>query len=82
MNSAMLALYPGIPGILIPLAPFVMVLGIAVALAISIAYVKVRTRETERDMLMRRLAHDERMKELEVERLRLQQGSAPPPADH
>jgi hypothetical protein len=47
---------------------------IAVAFAIAIAYVKVRHKEAERDMFARRLAYEQRMKELEVEALRLHSG--------
>jgi hypothetical protein len=61
-----------------------MSLGIAVAIAIAIAYTKVRHKEAERDMYARRLAYEQRMKELEVEALRLRgssaQSNAPPRA--
>jgi len=71
---AMLDIDPGTLGILIPFAAFLMTLGIVVTIAVSVAYVKVRNREVERDLLARRMAHEQRMKELEVETLRLQQG--------
>jgi hypothetical protein len=46
-------------------------LAVVISISIAIAYTKVRHKEAERDMYARRLAYEQRMKELEVEALRL-----------
>jgi heme/copper-type cytochrome/quinol oxidase subunit 2 len=60
----------------IPVAGMMMVLGIVIVVALAIAYVKIRHKEAERDMFARRLAYEQRMKELEVEALRLRSGGS------
>jgi hypothetical protein len=63
------------PEVFVPIAGMLMVLGIVIAVALAVAYTKVRHKEAERDMFARRLAYEQRMKELEVEALRLRSGS-------
>lgn len=62
--------------VFIPIVAILAALGIGIAIAIAVAYVKGRRIEADRDMLARRLAYDQRLKELEVERLRLASGGA------
>lgn len=64
-------------GVLIPIVALFVTLGIAIAVSIAVAHVKARRIEAERDMLARRLAYDQRLKELEIERLRLTGGAGP-----
>ena len=68
--------------VFIPIVAILAALGIGIAIAIAVAYVKGRRIEADRDILARRLAYDQRLKELEVERLRLAgggTGAAPTP---
>ncbi|MHB8735995.1 MAG: hypothetical protein ACYC6M_11910 [Terriglobales bacterium] len=57
--------------LMIPFVALMVGLAIAVTIAIAIAHVKVRHKEVERDVLVHRLAYEQRMKELEIEALRL-----------
>jgi hypothetical protein len=59
---------------LIPIFGILAGIVITVAIVIGIAYIVVRKKEAERDMFARRLAYEQRMKELEVEALRLKSG--------
>lgn len=58
-------------GLLIPIAAIIMSLGIVIVVSIAIAWTKVKQKECERDTIARRLAYEQRMKELEVEAMRL-----------
>lgn len=91
MLAALPALLPAVPAFLdvspgemvplvVPIVGCLMILGIVVAVVISGAYTKGRRIEAERDGLARRLAYDQRMKELEVERMRLNLVAANPGA--
>lgn len=66
---------PNLYDAVIPAIVFATLLGVVVAISVSVAYVLVRKREAERDVVLRRMVHDQRMKELEIEALRLQQGA-------
>jgi len=57
--------------LMIPFVALLVGLAIAVTIAVAVAHVKVRHKEAERDMLLHRLAYEQRMKELEIEALRL-----------
>jgi hypothetical protein len=52
-------------------------LAVVIAIVIGVAFTKIRHKEAERDMFARRLAYEQRMKELEVEALRLRAEGAP-----
>ena len=66
---------PSLTGVIVPAIVFATLLCIVVAISICVAFVLVRKREMERDVVLRRMAHDQRMKELEIEALRLQKGA-------
>lgn len=72
---AMLMIDPSLADAVIPAIVFATLLGVVVAISICVAFVAVRKREMERDVVLRRMAHEQRMKELEIEALRLRQGA-------
>lgn len=72
---ATLTIDPNVGEALVPAIVFATMLGVVVAISVAVACVKIRHREVERDILARRMAHDQRMKELEIEALRLQQNA-------
>ena len=73
---------PSLSDAVVPAIVFATLLCIVVAVSISVAFVLVRKREMERDVVLSRMAHDQRMKELEIEALRLQQGAGRSLAEH
>lgn len=64
------------PRILVPLSGIALPILITAIIAGAIAYTRVRARDIERDLAVRRMAHEAHMKQLQIEELRLRAGQA------
>jgi cell division protein FtsL len=60
------------PDLFVPLIGIVGGTLMFISVVFGIAYVRVHAKEAERDMVARRLAYEQRMKELEIEKMRLE----------
>jgi hypothetical protein len=79
---AMLMIDPSLADAVIPAIVFATLMLVLVVISICVAVVAVRKRAIEHDVVLRRMAHEQRMKELEIEALRLQRGASQHPAEN